>query len=148
MCVSVDVISRPQVDLAFLRSCVFSLRRAFEQFGQSLRFRSHRSAWTLAYSIHGSRRLNAGLEHEILGQLTFFSNVSIVLEDVDTHMLTLRRRVETQTKRRQSHVNADTVPETKNAGTQGRPVAGFMVVHNFCVFEFPSFRPYTSTTAY
>ena len=35
-------------------------------------------------------------------------------------MSTLHRRVKAQTKRRQSHVNAGTVPETKNVGTQGR----------------------------
>ena len=31
-----------------------------------------------------------------------------------------------QTKHRQSHVNAGTVPSTRNAGTQGRHVAGFI----------------------
>ena len=53
----------------------------------------------------------------------FFSNASIVSED--THRSTLRNRVKAQTKCRQLHVNTSTVPETKNAGTQSRPVAGF-----------------------
>ena len=54
-----------------------------------------------------------------------FPNASIVPEDVDTQRSTLRRRVKTQTKRRQSHVKAGTVPESKNARPQGRPVASF-----------------------
>ena len=41
----------------------------------------------------------------------------IVLEDVDTHRSNFRRRVDAQTKRRQSHVNAGTVPESENVGT-------------------------------
>ena len=41
-----------------------------------------------------------------------------------THRSNVRRCVKAQTKRRQSHANGSTVPETKNAGTQGRPVAG------------------------
>ena len=40
------------------------------------------------------------------------------------HCSRRRRCVKAQTKRRQSHVNAGTVPSTRNAGTQGRPVAG------------------------
>ena len=64
-------------------------------------------------------RLNAGVEHALLEQLTFFSNAIIVLEGVGTHGSTLRRRVEAQTKRRELHVNAGTVSSTKNAGTQG-----------------------------
>ena len=46
-----------------------------------------------------------------------FPNASIVLEDVDTHRSTLGRGVNAQTKRRQSHVNAGTVPESENART-------------------------------
>ena len=57
----------------------------------------------------------------------YFSNATTVLEDADTHRSDLRCRVKAQTIHRQSHVNAGTVPETKNAGMQGRPVAGFMV---------------------
>ena len=47
--------------------------------------------------FHGNRRLNAGVEHVLLEQLTFLSNASIVLEDADTHRPTLRRRVKAQT---------------------------------------------------
>ena len=43
-----------------------------------------------------------------------FPNTSIVLEDVDTHRSNFRLRVNAQTKRRQSHVNAGTVPESEN----------------------------------
>ena len=39
------------------------------------------------------------------------------LENVDTHRSTLGRGVNAQTKRRQSHVNAGTVPERENART-------------------------------
>ena len=50
----------------------------------------------------------------LLEKLTLFPNASIVLEDVDTHKSTLGRGVNAQTKRRQSHVNAGTVPESEN----------------------------------
>ena len=63
------------------------------------------------------RRQNAGVEHALLEQLTLFSNASIVLEDVDIHRSNSRRRVKTQTKRRQSHINAGTLPESENTGT-------------------------------
>ena len=63
------------------------------------------------------RRQNARVEHSLLDKLTLFSNASIVLEDVDTHRSNFRRRVNAQTKRRQSHVNAGTVPESENART-------------------------------
>ena len=66
--------------------------------------------------FHGIQRLNAGIEHALLEQLTFFSNASIVVADVDTQVeLSSPRKI--ADKRRQSHVNAGTVPETKNAGT-------------------------------
>ena len=45
------------------------------------------------------------------------TDASIVLEDVDTHRSNFRRRVNAQTKCRQSHVNAGTVSEIENAGT-------------------------------
>ena len=57
------------------------------------------------------------IEHSLLEKLTLFPNASIVLEDVDTHRSNFRHRVNAQTKRRQSHVNAGTVPESKNART-------------------------------
>ena len=82
---------------------------------QSLHLRSTRSAWTQAYSLSCYQRLNTGVEHALLEQLTFFSNASIILEDVDTHRSTLLQCVKAQTKCRQSHVNA---------GRQGRHVAG------------------------
>ena len=72
------------------------------------------------------RRQNVGVEHSLLEQLMLFPNASIVLEDVDTHRSNFCRRVNAQTKRRQSHVNAGTVPESENAGTYGRPVAGLI----------------------
>ena len=88
-------------------------------------FLSTRSAWTPAYSRPCDyRRQNARVERALLEQLTLFSNASIVLEDVDTHRSNFRRRVNTQTKRRQLHVNAGRVPESENAWTQGRRVAG------------------------
>ena len=49
-----------------------------------------------------------GVEHSLLEQLTLVSNASIVLEDGDTHRSNCRRRVNAQTKRRQSQVNAGT----------------------------------------
>ena len=72
----------------------------------------------------GRRRIHAHVtgdktqrvEHALLEQLTLFPNASIVLEDLDTHRSNFRRRVNVQTKRRQSHVNAGTVPESENAG--------------------------------
>ena len=73
--------------------------------------------WTPAYSRPCYRRQNARVEHSLLEKLTLFPNASIVLEDVDTHRSTLGRRVNAQTKRRQSHVNAGTVPESENART-------------------------------
>ena len=128
VCVSqfLCILSRPQVDLAFLRkspqledasthrSTFSGLRGAFEQLP---RFRSTRSAWTQAYSLPRYRRLNAGVGHALLEQLTLFSNASIVLEDAFTHRSTLRLRVNAQTLRRQSHVNAGMVPESTNPGT-------------------------------
>ena len=60
---------------------------------------------------------NARVEQALLEKLTLFPNASIVLEDVDTHRSTLGRGVNAQTKRRQSHVNAGTVPESENART-------------------------------
>ena len=36
--------------------------------------------------FHGIQRQDAGVEHALLEQLTFFSNTSIVLEDVDTQV--------------------------------------------------------------
>ena len=78
-----------------------------------VRFLSTRSAWTTAYSLPRYWWQNAGVEHALLEQLTLFPNASIVLQDVDTHRSTLRRHVKTQTKCRQSHVNAGTVRETK-----------------------------------
>ena len=62
-------------------------------------------------------RQNARVEHSLLEKLTLFPNASIVLENVDTHRSTLGRGVNAQTKRRQSHVNAGTVPESENART-------------------------------
>ena len=100
---------------------------------QSLPFRSTRSAWTqhsmqlLQYCIqfHGNWRLSAGVEHALLEQLTFFRTQTL-FSKTWTHTLSpLRRRVKAQIKRRQMHVNAGTVPATRNAGTLGRPVAGF-----------------------
>ena len=70
-----------------------------------------------AYSRPCYRRQNAGVEHALLEQLTLFPNASIVLEDVDTNRSNFRHRVIAQTKSRQSHVNAGTVPESSNAGT-------------------------------
>ena len=63
------------------------------------------------------RRQNARVDHSLLEKLTLFPNASIVLEDADTHRSNFRRRVNAQTKRRQSHVNAGTVPESENART-------------------------------
>ena len=80
-------------------------------------FRSTGNVWTPAYSCLRYRRQNAGVEHALFEQLTLFPNASIVFEDVDTHRSDFRRRVNAQTKRRQSHVNAGTVPESENAGT-------------------------------
>ena len=57
----------------------------------------------------------------LLEQLTLFSNVSIVLEDADTHRSKKRRRINNSATRRQSHVIAGTVPESTDARTQGRP---------------------------
>ena len=73
--------------------------------------------WTPVYSRPCYRRQNAGVEQALLEKLTLFPNASIVLEDVDTHRSNFRRRVNAQTKRRQSHVNAGTVPESENART-------------------------------
>ena len=42
--------------------------------------------------------------------------------------------VKVQTKCGQSHVNAGTVPSTRNAGTQGRPVAGLKIHKAFKAF--------------
>ena len=67
--------------------------------------------------VHVNRRQNARVEHSLLEKLTLFPNASIVLEDVDTHRSNFRRRVNAQTKRRQSHVNAGTVPESEKART-------------------------------
>ena len=106
------------------------LRSAFEQ---SLCFRSTGNVWTPAYSRPCYRRQNARVEHSLLEQLTLFPNASIVLEDVDTHRSDFRRRVNAQTKRRQSHVNAGRVPESENARTKGRPVAGFR--RSLCVLN-------------
>ena len=78
------------------------------------------------------QRQNAGVEYALLEQLTLFPNASIVLEDVDTHRSNFRRRVKAQTKRRQSHVNAGTVPESENmAGLlHGREYAGIQAPRN------------------
>ena len=78
-------------------------RRVFDQLGTFARPRY--------------RRQNARVEHSLLEKLTLCPNASIVLEDVDTHRSNFRRRVNAQTKRRQSHVNAGTVPESENART-------------------------------
>ena len=104
-----------QLENASTHSSTFcGLRGAFEQ---SRRFRSTQSVWTQPYSLPHYRRLNSGVEHALLEQLTFLSNASIVLEDIETQSSTLRRRINAQIKRRQSHVNAGTVPESKNTGT-------------------------------
>ena len=66
----------------------------------------------------GNWRLNAGVEHALLEKLTFLSKASIALEDVVTHRSCFRRRAKAQINLRQSHVNAGTVPESKNTGTQ------------------------------
>ena len=97
------------------RSTFCGLRGAFEQ---SLCFRSTGNVWTPAYSRPCYRRQNVRVEHALLEQLTLFPNATIVLEDVDTHRSSnFRRCVKTQTKRRQSHVNTDIVPESENAET-------------------------------
>ena len=101
-------------DASTHRSNLCGLRSAFEQ---SLCFRSTGNVWTPAYSRPCYRRQNAGVEHALLEKLTLFPNASIVLENVDTHRSTLGRGVNAQTKRRQSHVNAGTVPESENART-------------------------------
>ena len=74
-------------------------------------------SWMPAYSHPCYRRQNVGVEHALLEELMLFLNVSSVLENVDTHRSNFRRRVKAQTKRRQSHVNAGTLPESENAGT-------------------------------
>ena len=80
--------------------------------------------------------LNAGVKHVCATQATdVFVERKFVLEDVDTQsQIDFTSPHKAQTKRRQSHINAGTVPETKNAGTQGRPVAGFSAV------QTPAFR--------
>ena len=85
---------------------------------------------TIAVSPINWERLDAGaftsmlpatrrkrVEHSLIEKLTLFPNASIVLEDVDTHRSNFCRRVNAQTKRRQSHVNAGKVPESENART-------------------------------
>ena len=81
-------------------------RRVSDQLGALGRWRIH-------VHVTGDKTL----EHALLEQLTLFPNASIVIEDVDTHRPNFPRRVKTQTKRRQSHVNAGTGPESENAGT-------------------------------
>ena len=61
----------------------------------------------------------------LLEQLTLFPNVSIALEDAVTHRSSLRSSIKIPATRRQSDVNAGTMPESTNARTQGRPMAGF-----------------------
>ena len=133
-CVPAYLRKSPQLeDASTHRSTCCGLRGTFEQ---SLRFRSARSAWMPAYSRPCYRRLDARVEHALLEQLMLFSNACIVLEDADTHRSTLHHRVNTHTKRGQSHVNAGTVPESTNARTQGRPVAGFTCPYQqsrFCI---------------
>ena len=101
-------------------SGVFSNNRCVsDQLGALGRRRIH---------VHvGYRRQFAGVDHALLEQLTFFfSNASIVLEDADTHRSNFRRRVKAQTiaRKRWHGARSRTGPETKNAGTQGRHVAG------------------------
>ena len=95
----------------------------------TLRFRATRCVSNQRRAIgrkrilfHGNRRLKAGVEHARLRPSGIFSNARIVSKDAGTHSSPLRRCVKTQKKCRQ---NAGTVPATRNAGMQGRPVAGF-----------------------
>ena len=111
-CVSAS--TRQLKDASTHRSTFCGLRSAFEQ---SPCFRSTGNVWTPAYSCPRYRRQNARVEHALLEKLTLFLNASIVLEDASTHRSNFRRRVNAQTKRRQSHVNAGTVPESENAQT-------------------------------
>ena len=61
-----------------------------------------------------------------------------MLEDiVDTHRSNFHRRVKTQTKRRQSHVNAGKVPESENAESKVTAIyfsgAAYWMVCNSCL---------------
>ena len=128
------ILSRPQVDLTFLskspqqeeasthRSTFSGLRGAFDQ---SPRFRSTRSAWTQAYSLPCYLRLDTGVEHALLEKLTFFiecKHCSRRRRHTQVKLTSMRKCAD---KCGRSQVNAGTAPETKYAGTQGRPVPGF-----------------------
>ena len=119
------ILSRPQVDFAFLRnprqledaskhrSTFCELRGAFEQ---SLRFRSTRRAWTQAYSLLRFRRQNTDLSRTCATRET---------DVISERKHCSRRRRRTQIDFTSPRKSADkTQPETKNAGMQGRPVAG------------------------
>ena len=99
------------------RSKLESLR-----FGISRGASTHRSTFVDCVALSNNRC--AGVEHALLEQLAFFFRTQALFSKTQTLRSTLCHHVNTLTNHRQLHVNAGTVPETENEGTQGRPMAG------------------------